>query len=63
MHDLRHHAARSMARMPGVTTKELMARIGVGGREILLVGGQISPGWWPRELLVCGRQISLLFVR
>ncbi len=28
IHDLRHHAATSMARMPGVTTKELMARIG-----------------------------------
>lgn len=27
-HDLRHHAATMMARMPGVTTKELMARIG-----------------------------------
>jgi integrase len=28
VHDLRHHAATTMARMPGVTTKELMARIG-----------------------------------
>ena len=27
-HDLRHHAATLMAQMPGVTTKELMARIG-----------------------------------
>lgn len=27
-HDLRHHAATLTARMPGVTTKELMARIG-----------------------------------
>jgi integrase len=28
LHDLRHHAATLTARMPGVTTKELMARIG-----------------------------------
>jgi integrase len=28
IHDLRHAAATMMARMPGVTTKELMARIG-----------------------------------
>jgi len=28
IHDLRHHAATAMARMPGVTTKELMTRIG-----------------------------------
>ncbi len=28
IHDLRHHAATLTARMPGVTTKELMARIG-----------------------------------
>jgi integrase len=28
VHDLRHHAATTMARMPGLTTKELMARIG-----------------------------------
>jgi integrase len=28
VHDLRHHAATTMARMPGVTTRELMARIG-----------------------------------
>ena len=27
-HDLRHHAATLAARMPGITTKELMARIG-----------------------------------
>ncbi len=27
-HDLRHHAATLMAQMPGITTKELMARIG-----------------------------------
>lgn len=27
-HDLRHHAATTMARIPGVTTRELMARIG-----------------------------------
>ena len=28
IHDLRHHAATVTARMPGITTKELMARIG-----------------------------------
>ncbi len=28
IHDLRHHAATLVARMPGITTKELMARIG-----------------------------------
>lgn len=28
IHDLRHHAATLTARMPGITTKELMARIG-----------------------------------
>jgi integrase len=28
IHDLRHHAATVMARMPGITTKELMSRIG-----------------------------------
>lgn len=28
LHDLRHHAATLTARIPGVTTKELMARIG-----------------------------------
>jgi integrase len=28
VHDLRHHAATVVARTPGVTTKELMARIG-----------------------------------
>jgi len=28
LHDLRHHAATLTARMPGITTKELMARIG-----------------------------------
>ncbi len=27
-HDLRHHAATLMAQMPGITTKELMARLG-----------------------------------
>jgi integrase len=28
IHDLRHHAATLVARMPGITTKEIMARIG-----------------------------------
>jgi integrase len=28
VHDLRHHAGTMMARMPGITTRELMARIG-----------------------------------
>jgi integrase len=32
-HDLRHHAATLMARMPGITTKELMARIGHSSPE------------------------------
>ncbi|HEX2041536.1 MAG TPA: tyrosine-type recombinase/integrase [Acidimicrobiales bacterium] len=31
-HDLRHHAATLTARMPGITTKELMARIGHASR-------------------------------
>jgi integrase len=31
-HDLRHHAATLMAQMPGITTKELMARIGTPPR-------------------------------
>jgi integrase len=28
VHDLRHHAATVIARMPGITTKELMTRLG-----------------------------------
>jgi integrase len=32
-HDLRHHAATLMAQMPGITTKELMARIGHSSPE------------------------------
>ena len=37
MHDLRHHASTSMARIPGVTTKELMARIGHASPRAALI--------------------------
>ena len=37
IHDLRHHAATLMARMPGVTTKELMARIGHASPRAALI--------------------------
>ncbi len=37
IHDLRHHAATSMARMPGVTTKELMARTGHSSPRAALI--------------------------
>lgn len=37
VHDLRHHAATVMARMPGVTTKELMARIGHASPRAALI--------------------------
>ncbi|MDQ1414707.1 MAG: hypothetical protein QOF81_320, partial [Acidimicrobiaceae bacterium] len=37
VHDLRHHAATSMARIPGVTTKELMARIGHSSPRAALI--------------------------
>jgi len=37
IHDLRHHAATTMARMPGVTTKELMARIGHSSPRAALI--------------------------
>jgi integrase len=36
-HDLRHHAATLTARMPGVTTKELMARIGHSSPRAALI--------------------------
>ncbi len=36
-HDLRHHAATLTARMPGITTKELMARIGHASPRAALV--------------------------
>jgi integrase len=36
-HDLRHHAATLMAQMPGITTKELMARIGHSSPRAALV--------------------------
>ncbi len=36
-HDLRHHAATLTARMPGVTTKELMARIGHASSRAALI--------------------------
>jgi integrase len=37
IHDLRHHAATAMARMPGVTTKELMATIGHASPRAALI--------------------------
>ncbi len=37
VHDLRHHAATIMARMPGVTTRELMARIGHSSPRAALI--------------------------
>jgi integrase len=37
VHDLRHHAATSMARIPGVTTKKLMARIGHSSPRAALI--------------------------
>ena len=37
IHDLRHAAATMMARMPGVTTKELMARIGHASPRAALI--------------------------
>lgn len=37
IHDLRHHAATLTARMPGVTTKELMARIGHASPRAALI--------------------------
>jgi integrase len=36
-HDLRHHAATLMAQMPGITTKELMARIGHSSPRAALI--------------------------
>lgn len=37
LHDLRHHAATLTARMPGVTTRELMARIGHASPRAALI--------------------------
>lgn len=37
LYDLRHHAATVMARMPGVTTKELMSRIGHASPRAALI--------------------------
>ena len=37
VHDLRHHAATLTARMPGITTKELMARIGHSSPRAALI--------------------------
>lgn len=37
IHDLRHHAATLTARMPGITTKELMARIGHSSPRAALI--------------------------
>jgi integrase len=36
-HDLRHHAATTTARIPGVTTKELMARLGHSSPRTVLI--------------------------
>lgn len=36
-HDVRHHAATLTARMPGITTKELMARIGHASPRAALI--------------------------
>jgi integrase len=36
-HDLRHHAATLMAQMPGITTRELMARIGHSSPRAALI--------------------------
>jgi integrase len=36
-HDLRHHAATTTARIPGVTTKELMARLGHSSPRAALI--------------------------
>lgn len=36
-HDLRHHAATLMAQMPGITTKEMMARIGHSSHRAALI--------------------------
>jgi integrase len=37
LHDLRHHAATLAARMPGITTKELMVRIGHASPRAALI--------------------------
>ena len=37
IHDLRHHAATLTARLPGITTKELMARIGHASPRAALI--------------------------
>ena len=37
IHDLRHHAATLTARMPGITTKELMSRIGHSSPRAALI--------------------------
>ncbi|HZQ58116.1 MAG TPA: site-specific integrase [Acidimicrobiales bacterium] len=37
LHDLRHHAATVTARMPGITTKELMARLGHASPRAALI--------------------------
>jgi len=37
LHDLRHHAATLVARMPGVSTKELMASIGHASPRAALI--------------------------
>ena len=42
-HDLRHHAATLTARMPGITTKELMARIGHASPRAALIYQHATP--------------------
>jgi integrase len=44
LHDLRHHAATMTARTPGVTTKELMARIGHSSPRAALIYQHATEG-------------------
>ena len=43
VYDLRHHAATLTARMPGITTKELMARIGHSSARAALIYQHATP--------------------
>ena len=43
LHDLRHHAATVVAGMPGVTTKELMARLGHASPRAALIYQHATP--------------------
>jgi len=48
VHDLGHRAATSMARMPGITTKELISRIGHSSPRAAMIyqhaAGRAPPG-------------------